>query len=48
MSLKGVWLPIITPFVNDEFDYESYKILVNFLLPASLPNPALPFWLTKT
>lgn len=29
MPMKGVWLPIVTPFVNDEFDLVSYKNLIN-------------------
>ena len=29
MPVQGVWLPIITPFVNDEFDLVSYKNLIN-------------------
>ena len=29
MQLKGVWLPIITPFLDDEVDYQSYRIIVN-------------------
>ena len=28
MQLRGVWLPIITPFINDEVDYESYRNLI--------------------
>jgi 4-hydroxy-tetrahydrodipicolinate synthase len=29
MQLKGVWLPIITPFLHDEVDYDSYRKLLN-------------------
>ncbi len=29
MQLKGVWLPIITPFLDDEVDYDSYQALLN-------------------
>jgi 4-hydroxy-tetrahydrodipicolinate synthase len=29
MQLKGVWLPIITPFKNDKIDYKSYKRLID-------------------
>lgn len=29
MKLKGVWLPIITPFKNDKIDFISYKKLIN-------------------
>ena len=28
MRLQGVWLPIITPFINDEIDYQSYRQLI--------------------
>lgn len=28
MQLTGVWLPIITPFLNDKIDYTSYKRLI--------------------
>lgn len=28
MELQGVWLPIITPFLNDEVDYASYRNLI--------------------
>lgn len=28
MRLQGVWLPIITPFINDEIDYQSYRRLI--------------------
>jgi len=29
MKLTGVWLPIITPFINDKIDYKSYKKLID-------------------
>ena len=29
MKLQGVWLPIITPFVNNVIDFESYEDLLN-------------------
>lgn len=29
MQLTGVWLPIITPFLNDKIDYKSYENLIN-------------------
>ncbi len=32
MELKGVWLPVVTPFINNEVDYESYKRLINFYI----------------
>lgn len=28
MKVNGVWIPIITPFINDRIDYASYKNLV--------------------
>lgn len=30
--IQGVWLPIITPFRNDEVDYESYQKLIEHYL----------------
>lgn len=32
MMIQGVWLPIITPFRNDEVDYESYQKLIEHYL----------------
>ncbi len=32
MKLKGVYLPIITPFKNGEVDFESYRVLINHYL----------------
>jgi 4-hydroxy-tetrahydrodipicolinate synthase len=29
MQLKGVWLPIVTPFLDDEVDYDSYRAMLN-------------------
>ena len=29
MKMKGVWLPIITPFKNDKIDFESYQNLID-------------------
>ena len=29
MKPQGVWLPIITPFLNDKIDFESYEGLLN-------------------
>jgi 4-hydroxy-tetrahydrodipicolinate synthase len=29
MKLSGVWLPIVTPFLDGEIDYESYERLIN-------------------
>ena len=33
MRLDGVWLPIITPFKDDELDLESYFKLIDYYLP---------------
>lgn len=30
MQISGVWLPIITPFLDDTVDYESYKRLIDY------------------
>ena len=32
MKIEGIWLPIITPFKDDEVDYQSYKRLVNYYI----------------
>jgi len=32
MSLSGVFIPLITPFKDDEVEYTSYKRLVEFYL----------------
>lgn len=32
MRLEGIWLPIVTPFVNDEVDYASYERLIDLYL----------------
>jgi 4-hydroxy-tetrahydrodipicolinate synthase len=29
MNIQGVWLPIITPFINERIDYISYKNLID-------------------
>ncbi len=29
MKIEGVWLPVITPFLNDEIDFASYKKLID-------------------
>lgn len=29
MSISGVWLPIITPFVEDKIDFKSYKRMID-------------------
>ncbi len=36
MSVKGVWLPIITPFHNNNVDYESYEKLINYYIPKGI------------
>jgi len=32
MQIQGIWLPLITPFKNDEVDYESYKRLIDYYI----------------
>jgi len=32
MKIEGIWLPIITPFKNDEVDYDSYKRLIDYYI----------------
>lgn len=32
MKLTGVWLPIITPFVNDKIDCKSYKRMIDYYI----------------
>ena len=32
MALNGIWLPIVTPFRNNEVDYESYEKLIEHYL----------------
>ncbi len=34
--LKGVWLPIVTPFFESKIDYESYKKLMEFYAPKGI------------
>jgi 4-hydroxy-tetrahydrodipicolinate synthase len=34
--LKGVFLPIVTPFYNNSIDYESYKSLIDFYIPKGI------------
>jgi len=35
-SLKGVWLPVITPFLNNKIDYHSYKRLIDYYAPKGI------------
>ena len=32
MKIEGIWLPIITPFKDDEVDYQSYKSLIDYYI----------------
>jgi 4-hydroxy-tetrahydrodipicolinate synthase len=32
MSIEGLWLPIITPFKNDNIDFEAYKNLIDYYI----------------
>jgi 4-hydroxy-tetrahydrodipicolinate synthase len=34
--LKGVWLPIVTPFLNNKIDYKSYKRLIDYYTPKGI------------
>ncbi|OPJ62381.1 4-hydroxy-tetrahydrodipicolinate synthase [Clostridium oryzae] len=36
MKLNGVWLPIVTPFVNDKVDFESYRSLIDYYIPTGI------------
>lgn len=36
MKLTGVWLPVITPFVNENVDFESYKNLIEYYIPKGI------------
>jgi len=45
MKLKGVWLPVVTPFINNEVDYESYRRLINFYIDKKISG-IIPFGTT--
>ena len=32
MKIEGVWLPVVTPFIDGEVDYKSYEKLVNYYI----------------
>jgi len=32
MSLSGIWLPIITPFLNDKVDFAAYKKMIDYYI----------------
>lgn len=32
MKISGVWLPIITPFIDDSVDFDSYKKMIDYYL----------------
>jgi 4-hydroxy-tetrahydrodipicolinate synthase len=36
MELKGVWLPIITPFTNNEVDYVSFRKLIDYYIDKNI------------
>lgn len=36
MTRPGVWLPIVTPFINNEIDFESYKKLINYYIKKNI------------
>ncbi|HEX2955147.1 MAG TPA: 4-hydroxy-tetrahydrodipicolinate synthase [Bacillota bacterium] len=31
-KIQGLWLPIITPFINDQIDWESYRKLIDYYI----------------
>jgi 4-hydroxy-tetrahydrodipicolinate synthase len=35
-NLKGVWLPIVTPFSDNKIDYKSYKKLIDYYTPKGI------------
>ena len=43
MQLKGVWLPIITPFLNDEVDYDSYRTLLDHYISKGVSGLIMKF-----
>ena len=36
MNLSGIWLPIITPFLNDEIDFDSYDRLLEHYISKNI------------
>lgn len=36
MKIEGVWLPVITPFLNDEIDLGSYRQLIDYYIPKGI------------
>lgn len=32
MKIEGVWLPIITPFIDNEIDYKSYQKMIDYYI----------------
>lgn len=34
--IKGIWLPIITPFLDDEVDFKSYKRLIDYYIDTGI------------
>lgn len=36
MKIAGIWLPIVTPFWHNEFDYDTYKKLVEFYISKNI------------
>ena len=32
MNVSGVWLPVVTPFLNDEIDFQSYGGLIGYYI----------------
>jgi 4-hydroxy-tetrahydrodipicolinate synthase len=38
-NLKGVYLPIVTPFQNGQIDYQSYENLIHICLESRILHP---------
>jgi 4-hydroxy-tetrahydrodipicolinate synthase len=36
MSIEGIWTPLITPFLNDEVDFKSYKKLIDHYIDSGI------------
>ena len=44
-SVKGVWVPIVTPFLNGSIDFKSYRRLLERYLTAGI-NGVIPLGTT--
>ncbi len=45
MEIQGVWLPIITPLIDDEVDYQSYRKLIDYYIGKGI-NGLIPLGTT--